>query len=73
MEVFAKRQTRHSILLLESERSLGVALQKSGRSREEYFLASKIMGGNLEPAKLRACVQETLDNLQTDYLDLMQV
>lgn len=57
----------------ESERSLGVALQKSGRSREEYFLASKIMGGNLEPAKLRACVQETLDNLQTDYLDLMQI
>ncbi|KAK8792892.1 hypothetical protein WA158_005056 [Blastocystis sp. Blastoise] len=56
-----------------SEKALGAALSKSGRTREEYVLASKAVGDCLEPTKLRQTVQNTLDNLQTSYLDLMQI
>ena len=58
---------------LVSEQALGNALKASGREREEYVLATKVNGDNLKPENLRRIFRRSLENLQTDYVDLLQV
>ena len=58
---------------LVSEQALGNALKASGREREEYVLATKVNGDYLKPENLRRIFRRSLENLQTDYVDLLQV
>lgn len=56
-----------------SEQALGTALKAAGREREEYVIATKVNGDNLKPDRLRSTFQRSLENLQTDYVDLLQI
>lgn len=56
-----------------SEQALGNALKAAGREREEYVIATKVNGDNLKPDRLRSTFQRSLENLQTDYVDLLQI
>ena len=56
-----------------SEQALGKALKAAGREREEYVIATKVNGDNLKPDRLRSTFQRSLENLQTDYVDLLQI
>lgn len=53
-----------------NERAVGNAIQKSGISRKELFLCSKVWIQDAGYEKTKASFTKTLENLQTDYLDL---
>lgn len=52
-----------------NEEAVGNAVQKSGISREELFLVTKVNFRSYE--KAREIVEQSLVNLQTDYIDLV--
>jgi aryl-alcohol dehydrogenase-like predicted oxidoreductase len=55
----------------ESERTIGAWLARRGR-RDDMIIATKLGGvGGLEPGNIRARTEESLQRLQTDYVDLM--
>jgi len=58
-----------------NEKQVGKAIQKSGIPRDELFICSKVWTTTIEqgPEAIRAQVQQSLDDLQTDYLDLYLV
>ena len=53
-----------------TERYLAEAIQGSGLSRKEFFIASKVWKTEMGYAETKAAFQRTLQNLKTDYLDL---
>lgn len=55
-----------------NEQEVGKAIQDSGIPREELFICSKVWTTTIEqgPEAIRAQVQQTLDDLQTNYIDL---
>jgi len=55
-----------------NEAEVGKAIQKSGIPREELFLCSKVWTTTIEkgPEAVRAQLDQTLKDLQTDYIDL---
>lgn len=53
-----------------NERAVGRAVQRSGIPREEIFLVSKVWIQDAGYEKTLASFDKTLENLQTDYLDL---
>ncbi|MDO4622125.1 MAG: aldo/keto reductase [Eubacteriales bacterium] len=56
--------------IYETERPIGEALKKSGLSREEYMIASKVWIDEMGRGNTRAALERSLSRLQTDYLDL---
>ena len=54
-----------------NEEEVGNAIQKSGISRDEIFLTSKVWIENYGYENCKKSVEESLKKLQTDYLDLM--
>ena len=56
---------------LVAEQALGNALKASGRERDEYVLATKANGDCLIPDNLRATFKRSLENLQTDHIDIL--
>ncbi|MCB0328463.1 MAG: aldo/keto reductase [Bdellovibrionales bacterium] len=52
-----------------SEKLIGKAI--SGK-RDQVILATKVWHDQCSPEKLRASLEESLTNLQTDYIDLLQ-
>lgn len=52
-----------------NEREVGIGIQQSGISRDEIFLISKVNFKSYENAE--DSVMKSLENLQTDYIDLM--
>ena len=58
---------------LVAEQALGNALKASGRERDEYVLATKANGDCLIPDNLRATFKRSLENLQTDHIDILQI
>lgn len=58
---------------LVAEQALGNALKASGRERDEYVLATKANGDCLIPENLRATFKRSLENLQTDHIDILQI
>ena len=56
-----------------NEEGVGNAIQKCGIAREELFITSKIWISNAGYEKAKASIKESLDKLQTDYIDLMLI
>lgn len=54
-----------------NEEGVGAAVAKSGISRDEIFLVSKVWISNYGYEKAKASIDESLRRLGTDYLDLM--
>ncbi len=54
----------------KNEEQVGKAMTQSGISRQEIFLTSKIWKTNLGYEQTKTSFQESLERLQTDYLDL---
>ena len=53
-----------------NESQIGRALAESGIAREEYFLTSKAWRTEMGYGNIRKAFMESLERLQTDYLDL---
>ncbi len=53
-----------------NERAVGRAIQKSGISRDEIFIVSKVWIQDAGYERTKQSFEKTLENLQTDYLDL---
>ena len=54
-----------------NESYLGEALQEAGVDRSKLFITTKIWNGNQKEKKLQPSFEESLENLQTDYVDLL--
>ncbi|MEQ6917527.1 2,5-didehydrogluconate reductase DkgB [Halomonas aquatica] len=59
--------------MYENEQDVGAAIAESDVPRESLFLTTKVWHDRLEPASLKASVQESLDRLGTDYVDLLLI
>lgn len=53
-----------------NEQAVGLAIAKSGIARQDIFITSKVWIQDTGYAQTMTSFQKTLDNLQTDYLDL---
>ena len=56
-----------------SEKGVGVGIRRSGVPRSEIFLTTKVSHEYLRAADFAKSVDESLDNLQVDYVDLLHV
>lgn len=56
----------------KSERALGRALRATGRPRNDYVIASKVLPSNLAPADVRAAAERSIEALGT-HIDLYQI
>ena len=56
-----------------NEKEVGQGIKQSGIARDEFFLTTKIFPDDMkfEPEKLIAAAKRSLDNLDTDYVDLL--
>lgn len=54
-----------------NEKEVGNALKNSGIARKEFFITTKVWISNFGYEKTKASVLQSLENLQTDYIDLM--
>jgi len=57
----------------KNEESVGKGIQASDLNREEVFLASKVWNTNLSKRDVISSTNESLDKLDTEYIDLMYV
>lgn len=56
-----------------NEEGVGNAWRKSGLSREEFFITTKIWISNAGYEKAKQSIEESLKKLQTDYIDLLLI
>jgi diketogulonate reductase-like aldo/keto reductase len=56
-----------------TEKGVGAGIRASGVPREEIFLCTKVSHEYLREADFARSVEESLENLQTDYVDLLHV
>jgi 2,5-diketo-D-gluconate reductase B len=56
-----------------SEQGVGIGMRASGIPRSEIFLTTKVSDENLRAADFARSVDESLRNLQVDYVDLLLV
>ena len=56
-----------------NEKEVGQGIKQSGVARDKFFLTTKIFPDDMkfEPEKLIAAAKRSLDNLDTDYVDLL--
>lgn len=59
--------------LYGNHHQVGVAIKKSGIKREDIFLTSKVWRDKLHTEDVLTSAQRFLDELQTDYIDLLLV
>ena len=57
----------------QNEEGVGQAIKESGLPREEFFITTKIWISNAGYEKAKASIQESLQKLQTDYIDLLLI
>ena len=57
----------------DNEEGVGKALVKCGLPREELFITTKIWISNAGYEKAKASISESLNRLQTDYIDLLLI
>ena len=57
----------------DNEIQVGQGIKQSGVARDKFFLTTKIFPDDLkfQPEKLKAAAQRSLENLDTDYVDLL--
>ena len=57
----------------DNEKEVGEGIKQSGVARDKFFLTTKIFPDDLkfQPEKLKAAAQRSLENLGTDYVDLL--
>lgn len=53
-----------------NEESVGKAIKESGIPREEIFLTTKLWNNDIRKGNTRKAFEESLERLQTDYVDL---
>lgn len=56
-----------------NEAGVGEAIKASGLPREEFFITTKIWISNAGYDKAKASIEQSLKNLQTDYIDLLLI
>ena len=56
-----------------NEAETGEAIRKSGVSRHELFVTTKLWPDSLTPASIRETVSGSLNYLKTDYIDLLLI
>ena len=59
--------------IYENEAEVGEALAESSVPREDIFLTTKVWFDNLSADKFLPSVEESLNKLQTDYVDLLLI
>lgn len=59
--------------MYQNERAVGEALNISNIGREELFLTTKIWHTNLAPDDVLQSTEQSLKNLDTDYVDLLLI
>ena len=56
-----------------NEAEVGAALEASGIAREDLFVTTKVDNSNHEPHRAAASIRRSLEDLRTDYVDLLLV
>lgn len=56
-----------------NEAEVGAALNASGIARDQIFLTTKVNNSNHEPERAAASITRSLEELRTDYVDLLLV
>ena len=56
-----------------NEAEVGAALEASGIAREDLFVTTKVDNSNHEPERAAASIGRSLEDLRTDYVDLLLV
>lgn len=56
-----------------NEEAVGKAIKKSGVPREELFITTKVWISNAGYEKAKASIMESLEKLDTEYIDLMLI
>ena len=56
-----------------NEEGVGNAVAKSGLSREEFFITTKVWISNAGYEKAKVSIDESLKKLQSDYIDLLLI
>lgn len=56
-----------------NEAQVGAALDASGIARDQIFLTTKVDNSNHEPERAAASITRSLEELRTDYVDLLLV
>ena len=56
-----------------NEAEVGAALEASGIAREDLFITTKVDNSNHEPERATASIARSLEDLRTDYVDLLLV
>ena len=56
-----------------NEAEVGAALEASGIAREDLFVTTKVDNSNHEPERATASIARSLEDLRTDYVDLLLV
>src|SRR3954466_4932273 len=56
-----------------SEKGVGIGIRQSGVPRSEIFLVTKVSHEYLRAADFAKSVEESLNNLQVDYVDMLHV
>lgn len=56
-----------------NEAEVGAALEASGIAREDLFVTTKVDNSNHEPERAAASIERSLEDLHTDYVDLLLV
>jgi len=59
--------------IYENEAEVGRALKSSGLKREDLFLTTKVWNDNLAGNRFQKSVEESLNKLQTNYVDLLLI
>jgi len=57
----------------ENEAAVGIGMKESGIKRHELFLTDKIWWDNLRAEEVLTSFENSLDRLQTDYVDLLLI
>ena len=59
--------------MYENEEAVGSGIKASGVAREEVFLTTKVLPSNLATKSFLPSVEESLQKLNTDYVDLLLI